>query len=155
MTYLAKKALLLPKVAFVGQTVQRYWFRDLLKHAIQKSTLKWLDLDLLRPLAPHPAWACCKSRPYTTQLALSRVKLLTDTMPLYKWKVKTNKASPNTTCPICRCEEEDAQHLLMRCKHPDMAEKREEYQKRICDVMGLDSVDELGEHEWVMLILNG
>ncbi|CAC5381734.1 unnamed protein product [Mytilus coruscus] len=63
----------------------------------------------------HNVWNTISSSVKDVRKEATKVRMLTETYMLQTLKVKFNQAEIDPTCPICKLEAEDLQHLLTSC----------------------------------------
>ena len=77
-----------------------------------KSSLKYLNCDILSVGNPHPVWASVRSNIKDRRRAELKVKLLTGTYTLQANWANFNQYAVDPTCKLCDSEPEDREHFL-------------------------------------------
>ena len=97
----------------VKQCVWDSWYKWLKEEALNKSTLKYLNLEYCQPGIIHPVWAQDELDPLAHHRATVHVHLLVQRYPINTSHTSKKKSSP---CPCCQAEEETLEHFLLKCK---------------------------------------
>jgi hypothetical protein len=126
---------------------------ELLQDAAEKTSLKYLDLQMCNRGEPHTIW---KSSIYSigeTKKASIRAKLLTGTY-LLQANVFKFKRSQTPTCQLCHEADEDTIHFLVRCSALQDVRRPgiEAIIKKVEEYLGTAEISEIG---LVRAILNG
>ena len=145
-----------PKLAWKKHTrllVTDYWNKLLLEEATSKITLRWMLLSVSWIGKPHPAWNCCRGKPYQTTAAVIRISLLIGRYGLQQERKHYTKQEESALCPLCKSEEEDVSHFLLRCP------KRYQSSSMLRDLQCMYEADgrrpPTSHHELTSAILNG
>ena len=146
-----------PKLTWKKHTrylVTQFWFNKLKEEASTKTTLKWLLLHDSWISQIHPAWGCCRGKPFQTGAATIRVTLLLGRYGLQQERVSYTKQESNPTCPLCNLEEEDVCHFILRCPH-----RYPQTDRMIADLQKMYMADGKNPpsncHELTSAVLNG
>ena len=115
--------------SLVKRTVFSFWFRTMSQDAITKSTLRFINIDLLLPGKVHPVWAHVYNNTRDTVRARIKAKLLTGSYTLQSNRARFNNNSVNPTCLLCGTEDEDTVHFLTAC--PSLAATRQKFTTRL------------------------
>ncbi|CAC5385386.1 unnamed protein product [Mytilus coruscus] len=99
----------------VRTAISSHWTVKLKADCEEKSTLKLLSKRNLNIGQTHNVWETISSSVKDVRKATTKVHMLTGTYMLQTLKVKFNQAEIDPTCPICKLEPEDLQHLLTSC----------------------------------------
>ncbi len=102
----------------VRRAVQAHWIANLIQEAGNKSSLKYLRLDLCKEGHPHPIWTSCPNHTRAIQATALRAKLLTGTYPL-QYNLKKTNQHDSDTCRLCGRGCEDMHHFLLACPATD------------------------------------
>jgi hypothetical protein len=98
----------------ITSSVKNFWVMKLKRTAIEKSSLKHINLIYLSEGEPHPVWP--EDAPPVGILAASyRAKMLSGTYILQSTRAKFNQHEVDPICLLCREEEEDMIHFIVRC----------------------------------------
>ena len=100
---------------FISNTIYNHWFDKLIIDSSSKSSLKYLDLDKIRPHTPHHIWPTrgCGSR--SRVAAGFRAKLLSGGYILQATRARFNQFAVNPSCQLCGHPVEDIPHFLLEC----------------------------------------
>ncbi|CAC5376932.1 unnamed protein product [Mytilus coruscus] len=99
----------------VRTAISSHWTVKLKADCEEKSTLKLLSKRNLNIGQTHNVWDTISSPVKDVRKAATKVRMLTGTYMLQTLKVKFIQAEIDPTCPICKLEAEDLQHLLTSC----------------------------------------
>ena len=80
-----------------------------------KSSLKYLNQDILSVGKPHPVWVSVRYNIKDRKSAELKVKLLTGSYTLQANRANFNQYTVNPTCKLCSAEPKDRPHFLARC----------------------------------------
>lgn len=122
----------------VKTTVESYWTEELRNEAEQRSTLNYCTKAILQVGRTHPVWSTVESNTTDVKKGICKARLLTGTYLLQTNKAKFNKYEVEDTCPLCRLEPEDREHMITRC--PAFSSFREKYILAIRNII-TDQVD--------------
>ena len=96
--------------------VRTYWTQELVERAADKSTLERCHLPGLQIGHTHPVWDSVQSDRIDVMRANVKGRMLTGTYLLQSHKNKFNiDCAVEATCPLCCLEDEDIDHMLLRC----------------------------------------
>lgn len=114
----------------VRHAIRSYWSRKINKDATQKTSLKWL---IPRPslAPPHPIWSPCIGDPRRVEAAGTRARMLTGRFRTQDLEAKFRREE-DKMCKLCRREEEDILHMLVRC--PVLHKHRQLKMKTLSDL---------------------
>ena len=100
----------------VKYAVRNYWTTELIQCARDKSTLERCHLPGLHIGYTHQVWDSVQPDRIDVMRATVKVRMLTGTYLLGSHKKKFNiVGAVQATCPLCRLEDEDIGHMLLRC----------------------------------------
>lgn len=119
-----------------------YWTSHLTEDAKQKSTLDYCNVTSLRIGHTHPVWDTVNPNTNDVKMGITKARLLTGTYLLQSNKAKFNKYDVNGTCPLCRLEIEDREHMITRC--PALISSRNRLMQEIRQIV----VDKFGQDIW-------
>ena len=80
-----------------------------------KSSLKYLNQDILSVGKPHPIWASVRYNIQDRKRAELKVKLLAGSYALQANRANFNQFTVNSTCKLSNAGPEDREHFLARC----------------------------------------
>ena len=96
--------------------VRTYWTQELVERAADKSTLERCHLPSLQIGHTNPVWDSVQSDRIDVMRANVKGRMLTGTYLLQSHKNKFNiDCAVEATCPLCCLEDEDIDHMLLRC----------------------------------------
>ena len=146
-----------PKLAWKAHSrllVSQHWYSKLREEASCKSTLQWLLLHDSWIAHLHPAWSCCRGKPYQTRAATVRVTLLTGRYGLQHERVAYTKQDISPICRLCNKEDEDVSHFLLRC--PKRCPQTDLMIKDLQNMYAAENIKPPhSQHEITSAILNG
>ena len=122
----------------VKRAVQAHWIASLIQEAGNKSSLKYLRLDLCKKGSPHPIWSSCRKHTRAIQATAIRAKLLTGTFPL-QYNLKRTNQHDTDICRLCDGGSEDTQHFLLTC--PASADVREKSLGNFTEILKDHNID--------------
>ena len=99
----------------IKTAITAYWRDTILKEAVQRSTLKYLNCDNDRPGKVYPLWTSACLNLYSVQKSYVYVKIATSTYILQANRARFNQFAVSTRCPLCRDGSEDTRHFLLQC----------------------------------------
>ena len=98
--------------------VRCHWHRTLLSESYQRTTLRSLIFDH-KQIKPHGCWSACGVYPHLVPAAVTRMRLMTGRAGL-----KQASWRKDTTCPLCKKEDETLEHFLVLC--PKLEDHRQD-----------------------------
>ena len=113
----------------IKSTIMDYWTSQLREDAYLKSTLCYLDATACNLQKPHSIWSTSGTKPAETRKAIQKARLLTGTYLLQSNKAAFNQHRIDSTCPLCGLEQEDRQHMILKC--PSLSTVRDKYMSRV------------------------
>ncbi|MES9903311.1 MAG: reverse transcriptase family protein [Sedimenticola sp.] len=122
--------------------VESFWTGALTNDAKNRTTLQHCNTLSLRIGQTHPVWSTVKSNTRDVKCGITKARLLTGTYLLQANKAKFNKYEVDETCPLCRLEAEDVEHMLTRC--PALIDSRTSLLQAIQRTI----VTRCGQHVW-------
>ncbi|VDI60690.1 Hypothetical predicted protein [Mytilus galloprovincialis] len=93
----------------------KFWQEWIKTEISQKSTLHRLDINSINIGETHAVWNTALNLPGETKRAIIKARILTGTYMLQANKAKFQIENADSTCPICRIEEENLIHFITRC----------------------------------------
>lgn len=126
----------------VKKAINKHWTTTLREDCKNKSTLNMLCIDSLEIGKTHVVWDSISNSVRDVRKATTKARMATGTYMLQTHKAKFNQAEVDPTCPICRLEEENLQHVLTRC--PIYNEIRNELLPNIKEIV----VRTIGTEKW-------
>ena len=92
-----------------------YWMDKCIKDKKEKSSLQYLELQD-KPLGnAHNVWKSVQNNSNDVKAAEVKVRLLTQTYMLQSRKAKLNLNRVSSLCLLCKKEEEDISHFILKC----------------------------------------
>ncbi|MES9903995.1 MAG: reverse transcriptase family protein, partial [Sedimenticola sp.] len=129
----------------VKSALESYWTNTLVNEANQRSTLLYCNTSSLKIGKTHPVWNTVTSSVADVKKGITKARLLTGTYVLQSNRAKFNKQEVDDTCPLCRLEKEDTEHMIIRC--PALVTARTKFLPSIRTTV----INQLGEHVWKQL----
>jgi len=137
----------------ISRSVRRQSFFNIIRGAMSKSSLNFMDLTLLNPSTPHHLWPTggCSAR---SRLAASvRAKLLAGSYILQYNMARFNQHKVTPTCQLCKSDVEDIPHFLLSCSA--LESKRKPLLEKITTLIGANKFSTpIQPHHTCFLILN-
>ena len=99
----------------VRTAISSSWSNKLRSDCEGNLTLNLPSTENLNIGKTHNVWDTISNSVKDVMKAATKVRMLTGTCMLQTLKVKFNQAEVDPTCPICKLETEDLQHLLTSC----------------------------------------
>ena len=96
-------------------TIQDQWSSKLRQQALERSSLKFIDLAIIPYNHPHPVWPEDTS-PYNIIASSYRAKMLTGGYILQSNRAKYNQHEVSPKCQLCGHETEDMVHFICDCQ---------------------------------------
>ncbi|VDI58072.1 Hypothetical predicted protein [Mytilus galloprovincialis] len=93
----------------------KFWQEWIKTEISQKSTLHRLDINSINIGETHAVWNTALNLPGETKRAIIKARILTGPYMLQAKKAKFQIENADSTCPICRIEEENLSHFITRC----------------------------------------
>ena len=125
---------------------------SLIRQAMDKTSLKWLDIKLCQRGEAHPIWKSSTYSIINTKRASIRARLLCGTYLLQDKIQKLNQGS-DATCTLCQKDEETVYHFLLHC--PFLKKRREEALPGIIQMLEQVVEGDADDRDLVKAILNG
>ena len=97
----------------VKKRIQELWKNHIEDLADGKSSLKFLNKSFTMGVA-HQVWKTCTTDPRNIRCAITKARLLTGSYTLQYNRQAFNQTS-SALCLMCRSEDEDIPHFLVRC----------------------------------------
>ena len=97
------------------KTVVEFWYAKMIKEADTKSSLVWLNLQMIEPKKPHHLWPNYGCSSSLRQAASIRAKLISGSYILQSNRARFNQFKVNSSCPLCNFECEDVPHFFLEC----------------------------------------
>ena len=104
-----------PKTMF-KKAVHSFWTHKMQNDCSTKTTLSYVNKEVLNTERPHPVWKTVSSNGPDVQRSYVKARLLTDSYMLeyHHAKFRTNTKSSGY-CPLCALSIEDRKHFLIDC----------------------------------------
>ena len=110
--------------SFIKETVAGQWSEQMKARAMNKSSMKFMNLDIPSFLTAHHLWprGGCPSRKRVA--ASFRAKFLSGSYILQANTARFNQNQVNPTCPLCKAAPEDLPHFILACPALDRSRKK-------------------------------
>ena len=108
----------------VRKEVEKFWLKRLQNDATAKTTLKYLAIKHLEIGTSHPLWKMKSKTRIAVKKSIIKARIITGTLVLQMDRHRFNKFDISSICPMCRLEDEDIIHFLLKC--PLVAGSRQE-----------------------------
>ena len=102
-----------------------YWTSELQEAADTKSSLRFLNTNILEIEIVHPVWEYASQNLLVVRKSMIKARMLTGTYLVQADKYKFSQYKINATCLLCQREDEDLTHVLTFC--PALRETRMKY----------------------------
>ena len=99
----------------VRKEVEQFWLKRLQNDATAKATLKYLAIKHLEIGTSHPLWKMKSKTRIAVKKSIIKARIIIGTLVLQKDRHRFNKFDVSSTCPMCRLEDEDIIHFLLKC----------------------------------------
>ena len=113
----------------VRKEVEEFWLKRLQNNATAKTTLKYLAIKHLEVGTSHPLWKVKSKTRIAVKKSIIKARIITETLVLQKDRHRFDKFDISSICPMCRLEDEDITHFLLKC--PLLAGSRQEPFRRL------------------------
>jgi hypothetical protein len=133
----------------VKRAVKGHWCGILKTEARSKTTLKFLNIDGLRPGRAHPCWSTVTQSLKDVRRAITKARLITGTYMTQSVRCLHSQGKIPPTCLLCCSGEEDLHHMLLEC--PALHDTRAKYIPSIRDIVTSQS----GNNKWLDLCSQG
>jgi hypothetical protein len=107
--------------------------------ATAKTDLKYLAIKYLEVGTSHPLWKMKSKTRIAVRKSIIKARIITGTLVLQKDRHSFNKFDISSICPMCKLEDEDIIHFLLKC--PLFAGSRQEPFRRLKTEVINDSED--------------
>ena len=97
----------------VDEAIHKLWKELIEKEAESKSSICFLNKSFISRKS-HLIWGATSTCPWDVRWAMIKARLLSGSYILQCNRAIFNQTH-NTTCPLCRAEEEDTVHFLIMC----------------------------------------
>ena len=122
--------------------ISGYWTRTLVKEGTTKSTLQHCCLKNMQIGKVHRVWDSVMPNLQDVRRAHIKARILTGTYMLQSTKVKFNNQEVDPKCPLCRLDDEDLVHFILKC--PALANIREIHIKDLRTLV----IGKVGQEVW-------
>ena len=100
----------------VKSVVKEHWKSEIKKKGVQKSSMRFMNLEDPRVGQPHQIWECASIDTLQVKKAGVRANLLAET---YKLQLTVSNfqggGAVSSHCMMCYSEEENLQHFILEC----------------------------------------
>ena len=104
--------------------VDKCWLKRLQNDATAKTTLKYLAIKHLEVGTSHLLMKMKSKTRIAVKKSIIKARIITGTLVLQKDRHRFNKFDISSICPVCRLEDEDIIHFILKC--PLLAGSRQE-----------------------------
>ena len=132
----------------VKEAVNNYWTESLTSEVLEKSTLRFLDIDSMKIGQTHPVWDSLETVVSDVWKGIIKCRMLTGTYLLQSISHKFSRASVSATCKFCGLNDEDLAHMLFEC--PSLIHQR----KPLYSGIKSQVINCIGVHNWRELFNN-
>ena len=122
--------------------ISGYWTRTLVEEGTTKSTLQHCCLKNMQIGKVHRVWDSVMPNLQDVRRAHIKARILTGTYMLQSTKVKFNNQEVDPKCPLCRLDDEDLVHFILKC--PALANIREIHIKDLRALV----IGKVGQEVW-------
>ena len=126
----------------VKQTVNKYWTDKLKAEASEKSTLCYLNTELLKIGQTHSLWSSLDSTVSDVRKGITKCRMITGTYMLQTSKSKFSRSSVSPICKCCGLDNEDLPHMLLEC--PALINQRKAFYPEFKSI----TIDIVGINQW-------
>ena len=99
----------------VKQAFNTYWSEKLKTESNEKSTLSFLNKDILKIGQTHPIWSTLESTVSDVRKGITKGRMLTGTYLVQTSKHKFSRSTISAACKCCGLNDEDFRHMLLEC----------------------------------------
>jgi hypothetical protein len=99
----------------VRKEVDKLWLKRLQNDATAKTTLIYLAIKHLEVGTSHPLWKMKSKTRIAVRKSIIKARIITGTLVLQKDRHRFNKFDISSICPMCKLEDEDIIHFLLKC----------------------------------------
>ncbi|CAG2253468.1 unnamed protein product [Mytilus edulis] len=139
------------KLAFKYQckcAIQKTWTNLLKAEMDNKSTLKYINVNVLSIGTPHTLWKSLRSMVSEVKMGITKARMLTGTFMTQATRYKFKIENADHICQLCAIYSEDIKHILLEC--PALHSVRQLYYSRL----KLEVIHVIGEKKWLELFGN-
>ena len=109
----------------VKRAINKHWSELLQKEALEKSTLKYMNIDSVEIGRTHSAWSSLESTVSDVRKGITKSRMITGTYMLQSNVYKFSNATESSICKCCATDSEDIVHMLLDC--PALFAQRKQY----------------------------
>ena len=132
----------------VKQAVNTYWSEKLKTESNEKSTLTFLNKDILKIGQTHPLWSTLESTVSDVRKGITKGRMPTGTYLLQTSQHKFSRSTISAACKCCGLNDEDLPHMLLEC--PALLNQRKLFYPRIKQLV----ISNIGIIKWKELFNN-
>ena len=99
----------------VSKAINTHWNAKLREECLSKSTLEYLNKDILAIGSIHPIWHSCDNNVQDVRRVITKVRFLTGTYIVQSKLSRFNQNRIDPTCQLCHAYTETYQHMLLEC----------------------------------------
>ena len=109
----------------VKRAINKHWSELLQKEALEKSTLKYMNIDSVEIGRTHSVWSSLESTVSDVRKGITKSRMITGTYMLQSNVYKFSNATESSICKCCATDSEDIVHMLLDC--PALFAQRKQY----------------------------
>ncbi|VDI74568.1 Hypothetical predicted protein [Mytilus galloprovincialis] len=128
--------------------IQKTWTNLLKAEMDNKSTLKYINVNVLSIGTPHTLWKSLRSMVSEVKMGITKARMLTGTFMTQATRYKFKIENADHICQLCAIYSEDIKHILLEC--PALHSVRKLYYSRL----KLEVIHVIGEKKWLELFGN-
>ncbi|CAC5380586.1 unnamed protein product [Mytilus coruscus] len=139
------------KLAFKYQckcAIQKTWTNLLKAEIDNKSTLKYINANVLAIGTSHTLWKSLRSMVSEVKMGITKARMLTGTFMTQATRYKFKIENVDHICQLCAIYSEDIKHILLEC--PALHSVRQLYYSRL----KVEVIRLIGEKKWLELFGN-
>ncbi|CAC5365528.1 unnamed protein product [Mytilus coruscus] len=139
------------KLAFKYQckcAIQKTWTNLLKAEIDNKSTLKYINANVLAIGTPRTLWKSLRSMVSEVKMGITKARMLTGTFMTQATRYKFKIENVDHICQLCAIYSEDIKHILLEC--PALHSVRQLYYSRL----KVEVIRLIGEKKWLELFGN-
>ena len=112
----------------VKRAINKHWSELLQKEALEKSTLKYMNVDSVGIGRTHSVWSSLESTVSDVRKGITKSRMITGTYMLQSNVYKFSNATESSICKCCATDSEDIVHMLLDCPgYPALFAQRKQY----------------------------
>ena len=139
----------------VKSVVKEHWKSEIKKEGVQKSSLRFMNLEDLTIGRPHQIWECASIDTLQVKKAGVRANLLAGTYKLQLTMSNFQGGTVSSHCRMCYSGEENLQHFILECN--SLSDTRERFIQSLFQILEeheLSCFFKINRHCLLQLILD-